>query len=267
MLKKYKFKNSEDSIVNAREINLLAIFVLIYENRQIVFLGTILGVFLSLTVYFLMPDYYTSSTKFALEKPESEISSQYSRLFGRTDTSQMLIIKAFFETRTLKNMVSQNFQSQFLNETLIDAFQKKSFEVAKKINLKNANDYKNVLIQNYIIKKLNLKKVTLINQDQYFLLEYKSKQRDLVKPVLEAYLNAIRNFLIAEKIVSVKKLFVLIEPPRDVYFKQKKSLMILMLIGFFLGLVFSCVAIIFVDILHSTKIKWKIVTKYSREIN
>jgi hypothetical protein len=219
------------------EIDLLPYIKHVVTNWRVLVLALISGAFLGLIFSFVLPKKYTATTTFIIPKATSGLSGRsgilaslgYSAISGGgTSGLYSTYLMPIFKSNRMKEHVAQTFFDHplFAND---------------KVFLNGSYRFKT----NYIISRLNLAKAVELNQrDGVHSISYKTKNRDLILPVLDTYLASLIELNEALNIDSDVLQIIPLDKaitPQTYFFPNLKKM-----IGLFAGIAFAGVLLVLI---------------------
>ena len=232
------------SVTDDDEIDLIDLIKKLWESKNNIILFTVIFSVLGIAYAFLAPKEYKSVASFFIstsDKPSGSFSG-YASLLGMSSNSNVeSLVKSVLSSESLRIAIA-NEKKQYFNVDIQEGLLDQSIRV---------NDDRH--INEFIIKKLKLRKNFnfAVNKEGLFQLTYISKDKILVKNILDDYLEQVIIFNENLEISAEKNVITVIDTPKVPIQRYKPKRKLIVVISTVLGGVFGVFFVLFRNFLRT----------------
>ena len=234
-----------DKLVEDDDIDLVELFKKLWDSKKTILFITVIFLILGFTYAWLAPKEYKSMASFFISTSDKSAGSLsgYASLLGMSSNSNVeSLVKSVLLSESLRVAVANENRKHFTVE-----IQKGLADHLIKIN----NDRH---INDFIIKKLKLRKKFsfVVNKEGLFQLTYVSNDKNLVKNILDDYLEQVIIFNENLEISAEKNVITIIDTPEIPIKKYKPKRLLIILTSAMLGGFFGIFFVLFRKFLKLT---------------
>ena len=225
-----------DSLHEKNEVDLFELIGVLWRNKKVIFLITLLFSIFSITYSLLSPKQYKATASFFItssDKPSGALSGYAAILGVNTPSNIENLVKNVLNSYSIKETIAQKFQPSY--ETLIN-------QHISSNKLKNIPSH----ITNFVINELKLEEHLSfsVNKDNLFQLTYIASNKNLSKDVLDEYLSQILYYNSKLTLSAEKNIITIIDYPRVPIQHFKPNILLNIVLSLFLGIFISCTSIL-----------------------
>lgn len=219
---------------NSEEIDLLSLIKKLWANKQLIIVITLTAVIAVFFLTKLLPKSYKAKVSFHINQssPIGNLGG-YASLLGVSNTSNIEnIVKSLLKSNRIKVDIANDFEPEF--KTIIQ-------EEIQNENLKNTKRH----ITQFLISHLGLNTVALSrSEDNLITISYYSKEPQLAKRIVQAYIDKIEKFNTDLEISSDKRILTIIDESQVELYPSKPNLKKNIVLTGFLALFLSSIFIL-----------------------
>ena len=209
--------------IESDEIDLIEILSVLYQNKLKFLVAMLVSSVLAVVFLFVAPKQYQSKATFFVNSDTQAPTGlgRYSSMLGLGSSSNV------------GNLIVNVVNSESIKLSVVEVFRKNFEEDIKNSIAKNKLINRKEHIDQYLISKLSLhSNISLTkSKDNLFTLKYHSTNIDMVKPILDEYLNLVLLFNSKLEISAMKDIITIIDKPTKPLGHFKPST-IVVLLGF-----------------------------------